>query len=195
MCSTLGFAQQANKLEGTLPTKWWWVMMDRSVKQMKWYTVNIKDYKVRCVCVTPKTSHLQKKSLRRGKSEPKTHLCRSCYIFQPASHWSGRVLYLLRFPKRITRPHWTSGGQWHWFGASGLQVDYWTQWQGWDHHSWQELRGIWTARRARARRRMHEVCQWLKWGGSMQDEHDRAVVKSHALKLDFQIYFIIKLVQ
>lgn len=73
-------------------------------------------------------------------SEPKTHLCRSCYIFQPASHWSGRVLYLLRFPKRITRPYWTSGGQWHWFGASGLQVDYWTQY--WDQ-SGQKLKGIW----------------------------------------------------
>lgn len=47
------------------------------------------------------------------------------------------------------------------------------------------LREFETARSARARRRMHEGREWLKRGGSMQDEHDRAFGKSHALKLDF----------
>lgn len=72
------------------------------------------------------STHLQKKSLRCDVLKPQTHLFRSWHIFQPADHSrSTRVLYLLRFPKRITRPHWTSGGQWHWFGASALlQRDY-----------------------------------------------------------------------
>lgn len=88
---------------------------------MKWRTF----FASVCLCCRLHTP-AEEEFRRCDVLKPQTHLYRSWHICQPAAHWrSTGVLYLLRFPKRITRPHWTSGGQWHWFGASALlQRDY-----------------------------------------------------------------------